>query len=57
MPSKKDDDEQTKLKQQYTETGEVPEGWVLDAAGEAKGEPLFRKADGESEPAAEKSDE
>jgi hypothetical protein len=57
MPSKRDDEQQTKLKKQYAESGEVPEGWVLDVVGEAKGEPLFRKADGESEPAAEKSDE
>jgi hypothetical protein len=57
MPSKRDDEQQTKLKKQYAERGEVPEGWVLDVVGEAKGEPLFRKADGESEPAAEKSDE
>lgn len=59
MPSKSEMDEQAKLKAQYAETGEVPEGWVLDVVAEAKGEPLFRKADAETTPAAvdEKTDE
>lgn len=49
--TKRDDEQQAKIEKAYAETGQVPEGWVLDVVGESLGRPRFRKGDAGPEPA------